>query len=253
MDSINLKYFTKVCLSFRVKFSKKNIFVTTFLSLLLLLTVSEYWKWWLMFCSFILLKGLFDKYNRFYNPNFLFNGDDKLFKKLAAECQVYGEYGSGKSSLWVFNNLKKPILSVENNKEWSEKVFTQLNNSSTNHCVFIDCGPVKEWSYPTDDSKQKNYLTYCQSIWDQSITPDFILIDGRFRINCFLHCLKHGKEGTKILWDDYLNRTYYHIAEEWLQPVQRNSRQALFVIPKKEDLANLDFDQLIDEYKFKVE
>jgi hypothetical protein len=50
-----------------------------------------------------------------------------------------------------------------------------------------------------------------------------------------------------------LNRTNYHIAEEWLQPVQRNSRQALFVIPKKEDLANLDFDQLIDEYQFKVD
>lgn len=39
----------------------------------------------------------------------LFDGDDYLFKKCLESSKIYGEYGSGKSSLWVGKNFPKTL------------------------------------------------------------------------------------------------------------------------------------------------
>ena len=59
-------------------------------------------------------------------------------------------------------------------------------------------------------------------------TPDLILIDGRFRVLCFLTSLKFSPKGTKILFDDYRDRQFYHIVEEFCPIIDRCGRQALF-------------------------
>jgi hypothetical protein len=39
-----------------------------------------------------------------------------------------------------------------------------------------------------------------------AVKPDLVLIDGRFRLACFLHPLLAAAPGTPILFDDYTNR-----------------------------------------------
>ena len=58
------------------------------------------------------------------------------------------------------------------------------------------------------------------------------MIDGRFRVACFLNSLLNADPNTIILFDDYINRPHYHIVEEFLKPTQSCGRQACFVVPK---------------------
>ena len=62
---------------------------------------------------------------------------------------------------------------------------------------------------------------------------DVILIDGRFRVACFLYCLLKSKEGSFIFFDDYINRSYYHVVEDIIPAFDLCGRQAVFQVPKK--------------------
>ena len=69
--------------------------------------------------------------------------------------------------------------------------------------------------------------------------PDTVLIDGRFRVCCFLTAIKYANENTKIIFDDYNNRPYYHVIEKFIKKEQTCGRQALFIVKNKNDI-NID-------------
>ena len=81
---------------------------------------------------------------------------------------------------------------------------------------FINLGPVGEFSYPLFKNKKK-ILSYIKSIdpyFNKKIYPDFILIDGRFRVACCLNLLlimNKKKIKSTILIDDYKKRDHYKI------------------------------------------
>ena len=70
--------------------------------------------------------------------------------------------------------------------------------------------------------------------------PELVLIDGRFRVACFLFSLINGSPGTKIIFDDYVNRPHYHVVEEFIKPIETCGIQALFIIPKNLDYNNIE-------------
>ena len=43
----------------------------------------------------------------------LFDGDDYLFKKYIKNCDIYFEYGVGKSTNYVIKNTKAKIVAVD--------------------------------------------------------------------------------------------------------------------------------------------
>jgi hypothetical protein len=67
-------------------------------------------------------------------------------------------------------------------------------------------------------------------MWQEKISPDLVLIDGRFRVFCFLTSVKFAPVGTKILFDDYINRPFYHVVEEFCERIDTCGRQALFEV-----------------------
>ena len=76
--------------------------------------------------------------------------------------------------------------------------------------------------------------------------PDTVLIDGRFRVCCFLTSLKYANENTKIIFDDYNNRPYYHVVEKFIKKEQTCGRQTLFIVKNKNkinfDLLNIEIN-----------
>ena len=58
-----------------------------------------------------------------------------------------------------------------------------------------------------------------------------IIIDGRFRVVCFLYSLINAKINSIIIFDDYNNRSYYHIIEEVVPIYKICGRQAVFRVP----------------------
>ena len=170
----------------------------------------------------------------------LFDGDDSLFKDVLKTSKIFGEYGCGSSTEWVLKNTNANILSVDSSRDWVDKISS--GNTAYNKRIklkHIDLGEVENWGRPVGYEKSYNFIHYFNWIWNQDILPDTVLIDGRFRVCCFLTSIKYANENTKIIFDDYNNRPYYHVVEKFVKKEQTCGRQALFIVKNKNDI-NID-------------
>ena len=178
---------------------------------------------------------------RFNNPNSLFDSSDQLFKDILTrkETKIYAEYGCGKSTNWVLKNTSAKVFSVDTSLEWVKEV--KKNNSENLNIHYSDCGEIGEWGMPLGYSKRSNFADYTDYIWKQADKPNVVLIDGRFRVCCFLTSLKFADEGTQIIFDDYTKRPHYHFVEKYTPRKLVDGRQCLFIVPKKSEI---DFEEL---------
>ena len=186
----------------------------------------------------------------FFSDNNLFNGDDYLFKNEVKKVNVYGEYGCGKSTKWVLNNTSAYVIAVDTSGEWVDAV--RRDNQSNNDRLNIyhsNLGQVGEWGRPLSYEKKDDFPNYTDYIWKQNKTPKLVLIDGRFRVCCFLTCLKFAEEGTKIIFDDYTNRPQYNFVEKYVSRVKECGRQCLFVVPLKSEIDKDELDKDIASFR----
>ncbi len=162
----------------------------------------------------------------------LFDGDDGLFKDLIKDVSVYYEYGCGKSTEYVYKFTNAEIYAVDSAEEWVNKVagIAAKDDSSRLNLKWVDVGDVAKWGRPITYNKRHNFMTYAECLWTNQKEPDLVVIDGRFRILCFLVTLKHAPIGTKILFDDYVKRRYYHVVEELCPLKDKCGRQGLFEV-----------------------
>lgn len=103
---------------------------------------------------------------------------------------------------------------------------------------------------PNDYTKRDNFIKYANSIWSHELKPNVILIDGRLRVLCFLVSLKRCNSGTKIIFDDYVNRKKYHIIDELNKPISNDGRQCLFEITNKNNIDMKKLDFLINKFNY---
>lgn len=162
----------------------------------------------------------------------LFLGRDaSLFLDNAYNAKVYGEYGVGYSTLSIRQKSDAVIISVETNFEYMSEWKKNLYLLDDDNLFHENIGIIVGWGYPNNYALRKNFIDYFESIWKFDKKPDFVLIDGRFRVAYFLTSLVLSEPGTLILFDDY-DREYYHVVEEVLLPNNKTVTQALFITPK---------------------
>jgi hypothetical protein len=180
----------------------------------------------------------------------LFDGDDELFKEILADTDVYAEYGVGLSTTWVLNNTNADVITTDTSTEWIDKI-KQSNQANLERLITyqVDVGVLKEWGRPTSYAKRENFVNYTDSVWRAHENIETVLIDGRFRVCCFLTSLKFAKQGTKIIFDDYINREHYHIIENYIQRDREYGRQCLFIVPEKDQLDMDAIDKDIDNFR----
>jgi hypothetical protein len=158
----------------------------------------------------------------------------ECFKEVVARSNCYLEYGSGGSTVYASTVAKtKVIISVESDPTWVDKIRKSLSGSESNlvldHC---DVGEVGAWGTPTSKAKAEQFWKYPTTPWRAAAmhghVPDLVLIDGRFRVACFLYSLLSAKPGTTLLFDDYFDRPNYSVVEEFCEFVDRRGRMAVF-------------------------
>ena len=177
-----------------------------------------------------------------------FDSQDEDFKFYLNKSKVYGEYGMGNSTKLAIEK-KLIIYSVDTDLSWVSYCKSQ-DTSKSNKLIWVDLGEVKNWGFPNSYEKIKNIDNYLNFIWQQNFKPDLVLIDGRFRVACFLTCLKYADEGTLIIFDDYVERKIYHIVERFIYPFQNNSRQSFFRVTKNNKSQIDEIDELISHFKY---
>ena len=184
------------------------------------------------------------------SPNKLFHGDDALFKSEVKKVDVYGEYGCGKSTKWVLNNTTVNVIAVDTSGEWVDAV--KKDNQSNNERLNIHhshLGEVGAWGLPLSYENKDSFSNYTDYVWKQKMTPKLVLVDGRFRVCCFLTSLKFAEEGTKILFDDYTNRPHYHFVEKYVSRVKECGRQSMFIVPSKSEINMAELDKDIASFR----
>jgi hypothetical protein len=60
------------------------------------------------------------------------------------------------------------------------------------------------------------------------LSPDAILIDGRFRVASFIASYFSAKKPATLVFDDYVDRLHYHTVESLIKPIEIIDRAAIF-------------------------
>ena len=175
-------------------------------------------------------------------------GGNKLFASIIKDAKIYGEYGCGESTKYAAKHTNARIVAVDTSSEWAKRTRDAINDRHRATICHVDCGPVGDWGRPlTLDFKDRFHVYHCfpWSLTEES--PDVVLVDGRFRVACFMASLMRANPGTQILFDDYMDRPNYHVVENMVYPVKTSGRMALFIRPDFVNMAKAQ--QLYNEYK----
>ena len=162
----------------------------------------------------------------------LFDGDDGLFKELIKNSKIYYEYGCGKSTEFVFKYSNASIFSFDTSNDWVRKIQSVEGSRKSKrlNINWVDVGEIANWGTPTSFKMRHNFKKYAEFLWLNDVNPDLVLIDGRFRVLCFLTSVKLAPIGCKILFDDYINRPFYHVVEDFCPKIDKCGRQVLFEV-----------------------
>lgn len=150
-----------------------------------------------------------------------------------AAAKVILEYGSGGSTVLAAEATGKTVFSVESDAAWLAKMqayFAANPPVSAVHMHHGDIGPTKAWGHPANAEEFRKWPDYAGKIWTEPhfVQPDLVLIDGRFRVACFLATQFMTKAPVTVLFDDYIDRPIYHVVEEFTPLTAMIGRMARF-------------------------
>ncbi|MDP5031851.1 hypothetical protein [Paraglaciecola sp.] len=153
------------------------------------------------------------------------------------QASLIVEYGSGGSTL-LAAKLNKKIITVESSNTWLLELVGAAAHQKLKGTIiplWVDVGPTGEWGAPKDDTRLRNWINYSRAPWQycnqNKLVPDLVLIDGRFRVACFLAVCASIQRETIILFDDYEERPHYFLAEKLFKKIDViDKRMAVFKI-----------------------
>lgn len=162
------------------------------------------------------------KYNIKKKIQFGNTKENIYFLKLLKKSKLYFEYGSGNSTL-VAKELKVNFYSVESDKNF----YAHLKKKIKKNYFLRDLGFVYYYSIPILfwirkfflKTKAKKYASdVLEILRSKKLSPDLILIDGRYRVLCALYIynfFKINKKNFRIIIDDYKERSEYKVLEKF--------------------------------------
>jgi hypothetical protein len=156
-----------------------------------------------------------------------------LLREEYAAAAVILEYGSGGSTVLAGDMMDKAVFTVESDKDWMKMMVRWFAANPPVSPVTLhhgDIGPTTDWGRPADESNWRKFINYPLSIWDRPDFqhPDLVLVDGRFRVGCFLATLMRITRPVVLLFDDYAGRKPYHVVEQFSVPTGFGGRMARF-------------------------
>lgn len=180
----------------------------------------------------------------------LFEGDEALFIDILNQTRVYGEYGCGASTIWVARNTGCAIRGVDTSRVWIDTVAAACTDRADIDLHHSDLGDLGDWGRPVSYSKARDFPDYTDWLWRSGARPDTVLIDGRFRVCCFMTSVLNADPGTRLIFDDYTNRPWYHIVEDILPVARTCGRQALFQVPGPGAIDRARATDLVEKFRY---
>ena len=169
----------------------------------------------------------------------------QAFENQVRTAKIYLEYGSGGSSV-LASAYADQVVSVDSDRFFLRAVGHRVKGSRASFVpYYVDIGYTGPWGVPVTTAinprrlkKWKRYPAIAWRYFDSSNTePDLIFVDGRFRVACVLESLMHlgPNSETRIMLDDYGDRPYYNVIEEFVRDLTYYDRLVCFKKRKEFD------------------
>jgi hypothetical protein len=175
--------------------------------------------------TFVLIRDRY--FHRFKSLPHMDLETSEYFSKQLERFSCYIEYGAGGSTVLAARFLNKKIISVESDPRWIKRVKRATGRLPSGKSFLLlqaNLGSIQDWGTPID--VQDGYANYAELPWRlDGVTfnsPCLILIDGRYRVTCFLSALQFAPLGSIIIFDDYYDRPEYFVIESIATPPNEN-------------------------------
>jgi len=127
------------------------------------------------------------------------------------------------------------VISVDSDIAWLRRVKESVPPTSANiYLCHARIGEVGDWGVPQNSDCYRSFWKYTVLPWDivrqNSFKPDTILIDGRFRVSCFLYSLLHAPFGAQLYFDDFFDRPEYQAVLQFARVARAAGRMAVFEV-----------------------
>lgn len=148
-------------------------------------------------------------------PLITFKSYEFLEEILNSDMVVF-EFGSGGSTLYFSTKVKK-VISVEHDEIWFNKLNSKIDNKHINNIDLTFAPPQKNDIPKVISNSDDRYLGYDYFNYVNSINTypdsyfDFIVVDGRARVECLNASIKKLKAGGYLLFDNSNRERYKSI------------------------------------------
>lgn len=156
-----------------------------------------------------------------------------LFTSFLSCSKAYVEFGAGGSSVLASQLVQQSIISIDSSREWLEKIAIACASGGKRvvpQPMFVDIGPIRDLGYPQGQEHRHLWSDYHTTVWCNSLlsNADLYLVDGRFRVACFLQTIMRCSVQAIILIHDFANRPEYHIVREFATELARAENLSAF-------------------------
>ncbi|MDI1294550.1 MAG: hypothetical protein PSY12_01445 [bacterium] len=172
-----------------------------------------------------------------------------LFRAFVERSQGYFEYGIGGSTFYASSVVKGPVRAVDSDMVWIASAQASIGASPYERkLIHVDIGPTKEWGQPVSMDAKDRFPDYYRAIIDNADQIDLCLVDGRFRVACFLQALLTLPEDAIIGIHDYRGRTNYHSVETFGRPIAEREDMTFFV--RRSDASHKDIQAALQQFAY---
>lgn len=168
------------------------------------------------------------------------------FKRELALATGYVEYGSGATTV-LADRAGIPAVSIESDHFYARAVAKKLTGSVDQ--VVLNMGITGPWGTPLRSTVSKA-RRYVEAPYNRGFFPDFILVDGRYRVACALHAASEASARNRsaiLMVDDYADRPWYHVIEEHIDPPELVGRAAIFRLGRRSVEPDVVIAAMIDK------
>ncbi len=158
----------------------------------------------------------------------------ELFDSLTGRSEHYLEFGCGGSTYSASRRVRASVVSVDSSTGWLEKVGAACAGPECPvkpTMLHVDIGPTGAWGVPTDAGTRGRWPDYYESAWSISGTyeSDLVLVDGRFRVACFVKTLMNCRPDAVIMMHDFASRAHYHAVTRVAREIARADDLSIFI------------------------
>lgn len=138
----------------------------------------------------------------------------RLLSSLLACSRRYLEFGAGGSTCLAARMVAEAVVAIDSSQEWLDRIAAVCADefyACKPVLVHADIGPLGNWGWPRDDLQRSRWPGYHGSIWSHpaAVDIDTYMIDGRFRVACFMQVTLRCRADAVIIMHDFADRPNY--------------------------------------------